>query len=237
MATMTAAAQPAPNGYYTDAKGPNAPYHEKQAYTDPAPMNSHPQQGMGTMAGASSQGRTSTDSYDGEDAHLPTVLFAIPFPAATKSSSAKKPISPFLLYALPRAPYHKPLEDADGNKLEKEGFVKKAERKWQEEIAEGERIRKGEEPDAGNWKKFKGKATGVSYLPSFHSIEIPLKQFHGYFRPQTKLFTGFLILGSKHLVAFLLSASWARYSSEPSSLCTLKFTHKFICVSDIRFVP
>lgn len=68
------------------------------------------------------------------------------------------------MYALPRAPYLKPEEDANGNPVQKEGMIKKVERKWQEEVSEGDRIRKGQEPDAGKWKKFKGKAVGVSTI-------------------------------------------------------------------------
>lgn len=98
-----------------------------------------------------------------DDSHLPTIIFAIPFPVPRHSSS-KNPVSPYLLYALPRAPYQKPDKDANGKNIQKEGVVKKVERKWQEEIAEGDRIRKGQEPDAGNWKKFKGKAVGVSAM-------------------------------------------------------------------------
>ncbi|KAI0347338.1 hypothetical protein BDW22DRAFT_1480987 [Trametopsis cervina] len=93
--------------------------------------------------------------------YLPTIIFAIPFPVPTHSHSAQ-PVSPYLLYALPRAPYQKPPKDANGNDIVKEGLVKKAERKWQEEIAEGDRIKNGLEPEAGAWKKFKGKATGTA---------------------------------------------------------------------------
>lgn len=98
--------------------------------------------------------------------YLPTIIFAIPFPVPTHSHSAQ-PVSPYLLYALPRAPYQKPPKDANGNDIVKEGLVKKAERKWQEEIAEGDRIKNGLEPEAGAWKKFKGKATGVSSCATY----------------------------------------------------------------------
>ncbi len=99
--------------------------------------------------------------------HLPTIIFAIPFPTPIRSH--KQPNSPYLLYTLPRAPYEKPGRDAYGRKG-KEGLVKKAERKWQEEIALGERIRLGQEPDAGKWKRFKGKATGVSRTSTCMSV-------------------------------------------------------------------
>ncbi|KAI0091883.1 hypothetical protein BDY19DRAFT_927265, partial [Irpex rosettiformis] len=99
--------------------------------------------------------------YHPDDAHLPTIIFAIPFPPP-RHAPAKQPVSPYLLYALPRAPYVKPEEDENGKPIQKEALIKKVERKWQGEVAEGDRIRKGQEPDAGKWKKFKGKAVGVS---------------------------------------------------------------------------
>lgn len=156
MATYTDEKRPVPP--IPDAKDASAPYHDTRALANPAPIDSQPHSGQ--TAATRSRGHTPSSSMDA-DAHLPTILFAIPFPSVTKGSTHKDPISPYLLYALPRAPYEKPAVDEDGKKLEKEGLVKKAERKWQEEIAEGEKIRKGQDPDAGNWKKFKGKAVGV----------------------------------------------------------------------------
>lgn len=151
-----------------DGKDASAPYHDTRALANPAPIDPQPHQPA--MTTARTGGHSPSSSIDA-DAHLPTILFAIPFPPATKSSSNKDPVSPYLIYALPRAPYHKPAEDANGKKMEKEGLVKKVERKWQEEIAEGEKIRKGQDPDAGNWKKFKGKAVGVSDPRAFIVVE------------------------------------------------------------------
>jgi hypothetical protein len=71
---------------------------------------------------------------------------------------AKRPA--LLLYALPRAPYRKPPPTEDG-KPGKQKLVKRVERKWQEEVAEANRIHEGEVPDASRWKKMKAPLARV----------------------------------------------------------------------------
>lgn len=166
-----------------DAKDANALYHDTRAPASPPPMPPRPRDHA--VADNATRGHSRSSSIDA-DAHLPTILFAIPFPSVTKGSSHKDPISPYLIYALPRAPYQKPAVDEDGKKLEKEGLVKKAERKWQEEIAEGEKIRNGQDPDAGNWKKFKGKAVGASRYFMFVCWDMPLIEVVVHYRQLTK---------------------------------------------------
>jgi hypothetical protein len=111
------------------------------------------------LTGGTSYPRASVDSQD--DPHLPSIIFAIPFPVP-KQEPSKRPVSPYLLYALPRTPYAKPQRDETGKDISKEGLVKKVERKWQEEIVEREKRQKGLEPNAGVWKTFKGNAVSVS---------------------------------------------------------------------------
>ncbi|KAF9017265.1 hypothetical protein BDZ89DRAFT_380851 [Hymenopellis radicata] len=141
-----------------DTRAPPPPPAYDSAYEAPQPLASP----------STSSPTTASHPETLVGTHLPTIIFAIPFPTPIRSH--KQPTSPYLLYTLPRAPYEKPGRDAYGRKG-KEGMVKKAERKWQEEIAQGERIRLGQEPDAGRWKRFKGKAVGIAdgvihYLPN-----------------------------------------------------------------------
>jgi hypothetical protein len=90
---------------------------------------------------------------------IPAVLFAIPFPPAVKAKeNAKRPS--FLLYAPPREGYRKPPAVEDG-KSGKEKLVKRVERGWQEEVAQGNAIKDGEMPNAGTWQKTKGALTRV----------------------------------------------------------------------------
>ncbi|KAI0693819.1 hypothetical protein BC835DRAFT_1055655 [Cytidiella melzeri] len=137
------------------------PAHEQlYAHTDPTDITlGSSSDGHTAAAGSQHPKADSNSSHD--ESHLPTIIFAIPFPPPRHGPS-KQPVSPYLLYALPRAPYTKPKKDENGKDVEKEGVIKKAERKWQEEIAEGDKIRKGMEPEAGTWKTFKGKAVGVA---------------------------------------------------------------------------
>lgn len=61
----------------------------------------------------------------------------------------------------PRSVYEKPPIDPVTGKPGKEKLVKKAERVWQQEVREGEEIKRGEHKDAGAWKKLKGAAARV----------------------------------------------------------------------------
>ncbi|POV96011.1 hypothetical protein PSTT_15906, partial [Puccinia striiformis] len=81
---------------------------------------------------------------------LPSVIFAIPFPepGPTLRKTSKTPISP------PRANYIKP--KLINGKKQKEGLIKKVERKWQEEVQEGSDIKAGKIENPSSWKKFKG---------------------------------------------------------------------------------
>ncbi|PLW23777.1 hypothetical protein PCASD_02554 [Puccinia coronata f. sp. avenae] len=85
---------------------------------------------------------------------LPSVIFAIPFPepGPTLRKTSKTPM--FMLYTPPRANYVKP-KQINGKK-EKEGLIKKVERKWQEEVKEGMDVKAGKVEDPSSWKKFKG---------------------------------------------------------------------------------
>jgi hypothetical protein len=51
--------------------------------------------------------------------------------------------------------YEKPPKDPVTGKR-KEKLLKKVERKWQEEVKEGEDIKRGEAKDVGVWSRFKG---------------------------------------------------------------------------------
>jgi hypothetical protein len=97
------------------------------------------------------------------DVSIPGVLFAIPFPPAAGARADAKAVAArpsFLLYAPPRAEYRKPAAGEDG-KAGKEKLVKRVERGWQEEVAQGNAIKAGELPDAGKWAKTKGALTRV----------------------------------------------------------------------------
>lgn len=129
---------------------------KKEPHIPPPPSYDEPQAGTGLSPSSSTPTAVPVGPY------LPTIIFAIPFPAPQRPKKrSPHPVSPYFLYTLPRAPYEKPARDAWGKKVTKEGLIKKVERKWQEEIAQGDRIRKGLEPTAGRWKRFKGKAVGV----------------------------------------------------------------------------
>jgi hypothetical protein len=94
-----------------------------------------------------------------EDVSIPGVLIAIPFPPATEAKESNK--SPtFLLYAPPRAVYRKPLVDSNDDHT-KRSLVKRVERIWQKEIAQGYDIKAGKIPDAGTWKRTKGAVARV----------------------------------------------------------------------------
>ncbi|CAH7668006.1 hypothetical protein BY996DRAFT_4574176 [Phakopsora pachyrhizi] len=100
---------------------------------------------------------------------LPSLIFAIPFPEPISQLQRVKKTPPFLLYSLPRADYKKPPKDENG-KRGKEGFIKKVERKWQEEIREGQDIKRGKMQDPSSWKRFKGAvlrsaSRGLKWLP------------------------------------------------------------------------
>jgi hypothetical protein len=70
----------------------------------------------------------------------------------------------YLLFSTPpRAVYLKP-KPINGKK-EKEGLVKKVERKWQEEVQEGTDVKAGRVENPSGWKKFKGTVITVSSLP------------------------------------------------------------------------
>ncbi|KAG0148106.1 hypothetical protein CROQUDRAFT_655233 [Cronartium quercuum f. sp. fusiforme G11] len=92
---------------------------------------------------------------------LPSIIFAIPFPepASHVHRTAKTPA--FMLYSFPRANYEKPLVGSDG-KRGKEGLIKKVERKWQEEVKQGDDIKKGKLQEPSVWQKFKGGATRIA---------------------------------------------------------------------------
>ncbi|KNE98656.1 hypothetical protein PSTG_08026 [Puccinia striiformis f. sp. tritici PST-78] len=85
---------------------------------------------------------------------LPSVIFAIPFPepGPTLRKTSKTPM--FMLYSPPRANYIKP--KLINGKKQKEGLIKKVERKWQEEVQEGSDIKAGKIENPSSWKKFKG---------------------------------------------------------------------------------
>ncbi|EFP76588.1 hypothetical protein PGTUg99_003562 [Puccinia graminis f. sp. tritici] len=101
---------------------------------------------------------------------LPSLIFAIPFPRAVEGYQATKETPPFLLYTFPRSVYEKPPKDpVTGKRNEK--LLKKVERKWQEEVKEGEDIKRGEVKEAGVWPRFKGAlirdaAAAIKYMPS-----------------------------------------------------------------------
>jgi hypothetical protein len=68
-----------------------------------------------------------------------------------------------LVYSTPpRANYVKP-KQINGKK-EKEGLIKKVERKWQEEVKEGMDVKAGKVEDPSSWKKFKGTILTVSLI-------------------------------------------------------------------------
>jgi hypothetical protein len=123
-----------------------------------------------------------------KEVHIPAVFFGIPFPPALADAPARVPTPDdpktakraekqaekaakkeakrearrpaLLLYTPPRAPYRKPPPTEEG-KPGKQKLVKRVERKWQEEVAEAQRIHEGQEPDAGRWKKFKAPIATV----------------------------------------------------------------------------
>ncbi|OAV88503.1 hypothetical protein PTTG_29012 [Puccinia triticina 1-1 BBBD Race 1] len=101
---------------------------------------------------------------------LPSLIFAIPFPRAVEGYQTTKETPPFLLYTFPRSVYEKPPIDSVTGKR-KEKLLKKVERKWQEEVKEGEDIKRGEMKDAGVWSRFKGAlirdaAAAIKYMPN-----------------------------------------------------------------------
>ncbi|KAH9471392.1 hypothetical protein MJO29_002812 [Puccinia striiformis f. sp. tritici] len=116
---------------------------------------------------------------------LPSLIFAIPFPRPAKGYQETKDTPPFLLYTFPRSVYEKPGKDPiTGKRNEK--LLKKVERKWQEEVKEGEDIKRGEVKDATVWSRFKGAlirdaAAAIKYMPN-NAIEVL-----GRLPPKTKL--------------------------------------------------
>jgi hypothetical protein len=130
-----------------------------------------------------------TTAGNEKELHIPAVMFGIPFPmpialtepvattphdpndpkavkAAEKAAKKEEKLAArrpaLLLYALPRAPYRRPPETEDG-KPGKQKFVKRVERKWQEEVAEANKVREGEVPEASRWKKMKAPLAQVRY--------------------------------------------------------------------------
>ncbi|KAI7967886.1 hypothetical protein MJO29_001163 [Puccinia striiformis f. sp. tritici] len=93
---------------------------------------------------------------------LPSIMFAIPFPKPTQIHGANKEAPPFLLYTFPRSVYQKPQKDPVSGKRGKEKLVKKLERKWQEEVKEGQEIKKGQHKDAGRLKRSKAAIVGFA---------------------------------------------------------------------------
>lgn len=125
-----------------------------------------------------------TDSAPSE-IELPSLIFAIPFPRAAEGYQTTKDTPPFLLYTFPRSVYEKPPKDPVTGKR-KEKLLKKVERKWQEEVKEGEDIKRGEAKDVGVWSRFKGAiirdaAAAIKYMPN-NAIEVL-----GRLPPKTKL--------------------------------------------------
>lgn len=112
-----------------------------------------------------------TETFDENDDHIPSLLFAIPFPKPANHHKTTESTPPFLLYTFPRSVYEKPPIDPQTGKPGKEKLIKKAERIWQQEVREGEEIKRGEHKDAGMWKKFKGGAARtassvIKYMPN-----------------------------------------------------------------------
>ncbi|MBW0478106.1 hypothetical protein O181_017821 [Austropuccinia psidii MF-1] len=104
-----------------------------------------------------------------QNALLPSVLFAIPFPAPVNANRSKNS-PPFLIYSPPRSTYQKPIKNAEG-KRGKEKIIKKVVRKWQEEVEMGEEIKRGKFPNPTRFKKVRGglirAASGITkWLPS-----------------------------------------------------------------------
>lgn len=99
---------------------------------------------------------------------LSSVIFAIPFPEPGPALRKTSKTPMMMLYSLPRAIYLKP-RTINGKK-EKEGLIKKAERKWQEEVQEGQDIKAGKLQNPSSWKKFKGgilraASKAITWLP------------------------------------------------------------------------
>jgi len=116
---------------------------------------------------------------------LPSLIFAIPFPRAAAGYETTKDTPPFLLYTFPRSVYQRPPKDPVTGKR-KEKLLKKVERKWQEEVKEGEDIKRGEVKEAGVWSRFKGAlirdaSAAIKYMPN-NAIEVL-----GRLPPKTKL--------------------------------------------------
>ncbi|MBW0463875.1 hypothetical protein O181_003590 [Austropuccinia psidii MF-1] len=86
---------------------------------------------------------------------LPSVLFAIPFPDPGPTHRKSRNTPSLMLYSLPRANYIKPPKQANGRR-EKEALIKKIERKWQEEVQEGQDVKDGKIENPSSWKRFKG---------------------------------------------------------------------------------
>ncbi|KAA1115561.1 hypothetical protein PGT21_037062 [Puccinia graminis f. sp. tritici] len=102
---------------------------------------------------------------------LPSIIFAIPFPKPTQHHRTREEASPFLLYTFPRSVYVKPNKDPVTGKRGKEKLVKKLERKWQEEVKEGNDLKRGQNKDAGRLKRAKGAivrsaASTIQWLPN-----------------------------------------------------------------------
>ncbi|EIN14428.1 hypothetical protein PUNSTDRAFT_140725 [Punctularia strigosozonata HHB-11173 SS5] len=106
-----------------------------------------------------------------KEIRIPAVFLGIPFPPAEHARDDDKHLKKrptLLLYAPPRAPYRKPQPDENGKT--KQELVKRVERKWQEEVAQGQRIHDGQEANASRWKRTKGPfarkaAQFIQWLP------------------------------------------------------------------------
>ncbi|KAH9823201.1 secreted protein [Melampsora americana] len=95
------------------------------------------------------------------DDHLPSVLFAIPFPRPANQDGLPKSSPPLFLFTFPRSVYEKPPVDPETGKPGKEKIVKKVERNWQQGVRQGYEIKRGEHKEAGFWKRFKGGAARI----------------------------------------------------------------------------
>ncbi|KAI9619214.1 hypothetical protein H4Q26_011895 [Puccinia striiformis f. sp. tritici PST-130] len=124
----------------------------------------------------------------------------------------------------PRSVYEKPGKDPiTGKRNEK--LLKKVERKWQEEVKEGEDIKRGEVKDATVWSRFKGAlirdaAAAIKYMPN-NAIEVL-----GRLPPKTKL--GKLNINVKRIEEnFLNLLNKARRKARAQTIisgCLLPFT-------------
>ncbi|KAA1121458.1 hypothetical protein PGTUg99_027204 [Puccinia graminis f. sp. tritici] len=131
----------------------------------PAPLTDGNNSNRSSSASSSNHWTSTVAATKGP---LPSVIFAIPFPepGPMLRKTSKTPM--FMIYTPPRAVYVKP-KPINGKK-EKEGLIKKVERKWQEEVQEGTDVKAGRVENPSGWKKFKGTvitaaSKALSWLP------------------------------------------------------------------------